>query len=176
MSIEGTDPAVARTACAPPKLRLWRPEVDENVIDGMSSNDARRTNPGLGSGMRCCELVTSSIMWCETVRRLFVLVLSVALATALVARAVQATQADMTAAAMTTDMPMHGMCDGCAGSEKAVTPAACALSFCGMMAVAPITAAFDPLAAEIIRPAAEPTLTGHVFPPDPYPPRSSVVS
>lgn len=114
-------------------------------------------------------------MWRDTARRLFVLVLSVALATALTMR-VQAVQADMTAAAMTADMPMHGKCDGCAGSEKGMTPAACAFSFCSMMAVAPIAPAFNPVTAEVVRPVAESAGTGHVFAPDPYPPRSFVLS
>ncbi len=115
-------------------------------------------------------------MWRETARQLLVLVLSVALATGLVVRTVQAAQMDVAAASRTADMPMHGMCDGCAGNEKAMPTAACAASFCSMAILAPVTAVFAPVLAGVLEPVAESTVTGHAFPPDPYPPRSSVLS
>ena len=116
------------------------------------------------------------IMWRETARRLFVLVLSVALATGLVARAVQAASPETAVTAMSGDMPMHGKCNGCAGSEKAMPSAACAFAFCGMVAVVPVTATFDPVATGTIEPAVQWSATGHVFPPDPYPPRPAVLT
>jgi hypothetical protein len=65
-------------------------------------------------------------MCSEFARRLLVFLLSVTLATGLSVCVVEAGSMDMTAAAMaTTDMPMHGKCDGCAGNEKvmAASPA-----------------------------------------------------
>jgi hypothetical protein len=132
--------------------------------------------PDLSSGITRRELVPCFIMRRETARRLFVLVLSVALATGLIARTVQAAQMDVATATMTADMPMHGKCDGCAGSEKAMPPAACAASFCSMAVVMPVTAVFDPAPAGVLEPATEVSATGHAFPPDPYPPRPSVLS
>lgn len=111
-------------------------------------------------------------MWRETARRLFVFLLSVAIATGLMARVVQASAMDnMTMVAMATDMPMHGKCDGCAGNEKAMTPAACAVYCSSVIALTPTGIAFDPVPVGIVTPSAEAAAIGHVFPPDPYPPR-----
>ena len=115
-------------------------------------------------------------MWRETARRLFVLVISVALATGLVARAVQPASSEVAAMAMSGDMPMHGKCDGCAGSEKAMPSAACAFAFCGLVAVMPVAITFESVAAGTIAPTAQRSATGHVFPPDPYPPRPAILS
>ncbi len=121
-----------------------------------------------------------SPMWSETARWLSVLLLSVALATGLTVRVVQAGNMDMTAAAMATDMatgmPMHGKCDGCAGNEKAMAPSACS-AYCGSVMALPATVvALDSPPADIFAPAVRPAATGHAFPPDPYPPRSVVLS
>ena len=115
-------------------------------------------------------------MWRETARRLLVLVLSVTLATGLVARAVQAAAPEAAIMAMSGDMPMHGKCDGCAGSEKAMPSAACAFAFCGMVAVMPVTIIFEPVAAGTIAPAVQRSATDHIFPPDPYPPRLAILT
>jgi len=115
-------------------------------------------------------------MWSEFARRLFVVLLSVALATGLTVRVVQAGNMDMTAAAMATDMPMHGKCDGCAGNEKAMAPTACS-AYCGSVAALPsMVVAFDSLGIDGVAPSVAPAATGHVFPPDPYPPRPSILS
>lgn len=132
--------------------------------------------------MPSCKLVLCKIMWRKTARRLFVLVLSVALATGLVTRAVYAAYPATAIAAMSGDMPMngnmpmHGKCVGCAGSEKAMPSTGCAFAFCGMVAVLPVTIGLTPVAAGIIAPPAERSATSHVFPPDPYPPRSAILS
>lgn len=107
----------------------------------------------------------------ETARRLFVILLSVTVATGLMARVVQASTMDMTMVAMATDMPMHGKCDGCAGNEKAMTPAACGVYCSSVIALAPTGIAFDPVPVGVVAPSAGAAATGHVFPPDPYPPR-----
>jgi hypothetical protein len=115
-------------------------------------------------------------MWRDTARQLLVLVLSVALATGLVVRTVQAAQMDVVATTTSADMPMQGKCNGCAGSEKAMPVAACAASFCSMAILMPMAAVFPSAPAGVLEPATELTSTGHAFAPDPYPPRPSVLS
>jgi hypothetical protein len=118
-------------------------------------------------------------MWFEIARRLFVIVLSVALATGLVVRSVPTMDiaAPAATAAATADpgMPMSGKCDGCAGDEKAMA-AACSAVCNGAVAVLPVLVAFGPAAVEAIGPSAVPAATGHAFPPDPYPPRPIVLN
>jgi len=117
----------------------------------------------------------------EIARRVFVIVLSVALATGVAVRSVQALAMDVAAPAATaaattdTDMPMSGKCDGCAGDEKAMA-AACSALCSGAVAVLPVVVAFEPISVETIGPSATPAATGHAFPPDPYPPRPIVLS
>src|SRR6516165_4327742 len=117
----------------------------------------------------------------EIARRVFVIVLSVALATGVAVRSVQALAMDVAApaatAAMTTDtdLPMSGKCSGCARDEKAMAAGCSAL--CGSaVAVLPLVVAFGPISVETIGPSATPAATGHAFPPDPYPPRPTVLS
>jgi hypothetical protein len=77
---------------------------------------------------------------------------------------------------MSSDMPMSGKCDGCAGDEKGVAPAACS-AFCGAVIAAPAAiAVFDAVPIDILRPSAGPVETGHSNPPDPYPPRPTILS
>jgi spore maturation protein SpmB len=120
------------------------------------------------------------LMRSEIVRRLFAIVLSVALATGVVVRSVQAHAMDIAAPAATAaattdaDMPMSGKCSGCAGDEKARAAGCSAL--CGStVAVLPVVVVFGPISVETIGPSAAPTATGHAFPPDPYPPRPIVL-
>jgi hypothetical protein len=89
----------------------------------------------------------------------------------------RSTPAPAATAAMTTDTgkPMSGKCSGCAGDEKAMAAACSAL--CGSaVAVLPLVVAFGPVSVETIGPSAAPAATGHAFPPDPYPPRPTVLS
>ena len=117
----------------------------------------------------------------EIARRVLVIVLSVALATGVAVRSVQALAMDVAAPAATaaatpdTDMPMSGKCSGCAGDEKAMA-AACSALCSGAVAVLPPVVAFGPVSVETLGPSATPTATGHAFPPDPYPPRPIVLS
>jgi len=121
------------------------------------------------------------LMHSEVARRLFAIVLSVALATGVAVRSVQALAMDVAAAAATaaatTDigMPMSGKCSGCAGDEKAMA-AACSAVCSGAVAVLPLVVAFGPISVETIGPSAAPAATGHTAPPDPYPPRPIVLS
>ena len=118
----------------------------------------------------------------EIARRVFVIVLSVALATGVAVRSVQALAMDVAAPAATaaatttdTDMPMSGKCSGCAGDEKAMA-AGCSTLCSSTVAVLPLVVVFGPVSVETIGPSAAPAATGHAFPPDPYPPRPIVLS
>ena len=134
----------------------------------------RRGHMPLAHGASKCYFCC---MRCEFARRLLVLLLSVAVVTGLATRVGQAGSMDMTAAAMTTtDMPVHGKCDGCAGSEKAVAASACFTHCSSIAAVPAIMAAFDPPPVSVAAPAVEPAATGHAAAPDPYPPRPIVLS
>jgi hypothetical protein len=118
----------------------------------------------------------------EIVRRLFVVVLSVALAGGLVVRSVQcgivdtmAPAAATAAASIDTDMPMSGKCNGCAGDEEAMAAACSAL--CGSaVALLPFAVAFEQASIETVSPRISSPVTAHAFPPDPYPPRPSILS
>lgn len=71
--------------------------------------------------------------------------------------------------------PMH-KCNGCAGDEKGVVSTACA-AFCSAVVVLPEVDVM-PLAAraEQLRPPAGPAMIGCTRPPDPYPPRTTILS
>jgi hypothetical protein len=77
---------------------------------------------------------------------------------------------------MTTDMPMSGKCDGCAGQEKGMSPAACS-AFCGaVIAIPSVAVVFNTISIETLGPSAGPIVTGHADPPDPDPPRPTILS
>jgi hypothetical protein len=119
----------------------------------------------------------------EIARRLFVIVLSVALATGLATRASQAIAMDVKTAVaagatstLDAPMPMSGKCIGCAGSEKAMASAVCS-AFCGgAMASLSVVVAFSPVCVDTVEPSIAAVATGHAFPPDPYPPRPAILS
>ena len=83
------------------------------------------------------------------------------------------------AMALASDMPMSGdmpgKCDGCAGDEKGLAPAFCS-AFCGTVMPSPVMTVLYVVPAEILTPAAERIAIGRAEPPDPYPPRSIVLS
>ncbi len=105
------------------------------------------------------------------IHRVLVFLLSVALATGLTARVVRSDTMGTTMAAMASDMPMHGKCNGCAGSEKAMVPMVCGAFCAGMVALASPSIVFDSVLAGFVVASVEPAVTGHAFPPDPYPPK-----
>ena len=66
------------------------------------------------------------------------------------------------------DMPMPGNCDGC---DQDVMIAACAAHCCGIVA-SPVTIALpDRVPVDVLVPTAGRQASGHIGPPDPYPPR-----
>lgn len=72
--------------------------------------------------------------------------------------------------------PMQGKCNGCAGDERGVVPAACS-AFCSAVAALP-AANIDLFAvpAETLTPAVGPEVAGWTHPPDPHPPRTTILS
>ena len=83
------------------------------------------------------------------------------------------------AMALASDMPMSGdmpgKCDGCAGDEKGLAPAVCS-AFCGTVIALPVAVVFFAVPAETLTPTSERIAFGRADPPDPYPPRSIVLS
>jgi hypothetical protein len=77
---------------------------------------------------------------------------------------------------MSSDMPMPGKCNGCAGDEQGVAPAACS-AFCGtVFELPPLVEVFAGVPIDTLGPSAGPIVTGHADPPDPYPPRPTILS
>jgi hypothetical protein len=77
---------------------------------------------------------------------------------------------------MSSDGPMQGKCSGCASEEKGIALTACS-AFCGAVIAMPLVAAvLDAVPAEILNPTAGPDAIGHTLPPDPYPPRTTILS
>jgi hypothetical protein len=113
-----------------------------------------------------------AIMWREKLRRISAVVLALTLALGLVVHGIGNSDLGMKSAmaAAASDMPMSGDCNGC-GDDHSSMPTACA-AFCGSVAVLPVTAVIvDVVAIDTLYPPAAEDATGHVGPPDPYPPR-----
>jgi hypothetical protein len=91
-----------------------------------------------------------------------------------------AVKSSMNAALIDTSMPvnapMPGKCKGCIGDEKGVAPAVCS-AFCGAviaLPAAPPTLLAGP--AETLNPVSGPDGISHIDPPEPHPPRTSILS
>ena len=77
---------------------------------------------------------------------------------------------------MPSGAPMPGKCNGCASNEKGVASAICT-AFCSAVIALPVTpVVLHAVAAETLSPTREPGASGFVDPPDPYPPRSFILS
>lgn len=80
--------------------------------------------------------------------------------------------------AVSKDMPgagtVPGKCNGCAGDEKGLA-AACS-AFCGAMAMPSASVTVYSVLVERLTPTTTPDLIGRSDPPDPYPPRPTVLS
>src|ERR1700687_2028860 len=119
----------------------------------------------------------------EKIRRIAALLAALVLAAGLVAHGSGGpdivVKSAMTAASdvpMPGDMPMPGKCNGCAGEEKGIAPAAC-FAFCGAVIALPLVAVvLDAVPAETLKPTAVPGATGHGDPRDPYPARSTILT
>jgi hypothetical protein len=120
----------------------------------------------------------------ERIRRASTMLMALVLATGLAAHGfggpdmiVKSATAAASDMPMSSDGPMQGKCNGCAGDEKGVAPAACS-AFCGVVIAVPLAAAaaLDAVPAEMLHPMAEPNAVGRADPPEPYPPRPTILS
>ncbi|HET7910960.1 MAG TPA: hypothetical protein VFL49_02940 [Pseudolabrys sp.] len=111
-------------------------------------------------------------------RQVFVCLLALAVATAGVARVVRADNMHVAIAAggMATDMPVHSKCSGCAGDEKGLASVACSVYCASVVALPAMPAATNVAVAEVLRPSDQLRLAGLAAPPDPYPPRTIILS
>lgn len=114
---------------------------------------------------------------CERVRRITVLLLTLALTAGLMSHGIRA--ADMgvkMAVAAASDMPISGKCDGCSDGRDGMQAGTCS-PYCGTVSALPSApAVYDVLPIDTQQYAAVPAATGLGVPPDPYPPRPSVLS
>ncbi len=113
----------------------------------------------------------------DTFRRLMTVLLALTFVVGLVPHGMRSADAGvkmiMTAAG---DMPMSGKCDGCGDDQKAMTSAACS-AYCGGFLAVPLAGViFELASAETFEGFAGPPADGHAVPPDPYPPRPTVLS
>jgi hypothetical protein len=119
----------------------------------------------------------------DKIRRIPALLMALVLAAGLVTHVfgnpdiiVNSTVAVASDMPMSGNAPMPGKCNGCIGDEKGVAPAACA-AFCGAVIAAPLAAvALDTVPAETLMPTAASGAIGRADSPDPYPPRSIILS
>jgi hypothetical protein len=111
------------------------------------------------------------------VRRILAIVLSVALATGLVLHSAYAGDMGMnSSAAMSSDMPMPGGCDGCIHDGKGVAPGLCAAYCSTIVAVTTPTPIFYPVAGALMTWPPSLPFASRGEPPDPYPPRPAGLS
>jgi hypothetical protein len=122
-------------------------------------------------------------MLCEKTRRILALLSALVLALGLVTHGFagpdMVVKSVVTAAAdmpMSGNMPMSGKCNGCAGDETGVAPAACSAFCAAVIAVPSVAAVFDAVPIETLVPSAGAIVTGRADPPDPYPPRPIILS
>jgi len=103
------------------------------------------------------------------------LVLALALGPAGSGMRVSSMTAKMATIALHDTHPM-GNCKDCGGSKSGVPVGACSVHCTGMAAVSPELASIDDVPAGKQQYRARAVLTGHQVRPDPYPPRSIVLS
>jgi hypothetical protein len=119
----------------------------------------------------------------EKIRRISAVLMALVLAIGLTMHGVggpdMIVKSNMTVASdmpMSSNMPMQGKCNGCAGDEKGVAPTAC-FAFCAAMVASPsVAAVLYAVPAETLSPMTGPGAISHADPPDPYPPRPTVLS
>ena len=102
------------------------------------------------------------------------LLLVLALVVGSVTQGVQASDMALKMATATMDMPMPGGCNGCSGDDPGMLAACSAV--CGIAAVLPLVPTVAG-AISVAPPAARAiSVAGLHGPPDPYPPKSSILS
>jgi hypothetical protein len=121
-------------------------------------------------------------MWSEKLRRILSLLTALVLAVGLVAHGLGSPDIlDKSAVAAANDLPMLGMpmsgkCNGCAGDEKGMGPAACSALCDAVIALPLVAVMLHTVRAETLSPVSGPNAIGHANPPDPYPPRPTSLS
>ncbi len=71
---------------------------------------------------------------------------------------------------------MSGKCSGCAGDEKGMAATPCS-ACCGTIVACPLVqVVLYAVPAETLDPVAGPDSVGQTDPPDPYPPKQTIVS
>jgi len=122
-------------------------------------------------------------MLAET-RRILALVLSVALAVGLATHGIGKQDMGMKSAiAAAIDMPMppashtpKGKCDGFGDGQKGMASPACD-AYCGGTVALPVVAlVVELIAVGVLGPSDDQAPTSHAPPPDPYPPRPTILS
>jgi hypothetical protein len=110
------------------------------------------------------------------VRRIFALLLAVTFIVAGAVNGVQATDMSVRMTVSATDMPMPDGCNGCPGGDHGISSTACFMLCGGVMAVLP---SVPPVVAVTVvaSPAAQAVVVAGLHgPPDPYPPRPTILN
>jgi hypothetical protein len=116
-------------------------------------------------------------MRCALVRQILAIVLSVALTTGLLPHSVYATDMGMNSpAAMSSDMPMPGGCNGCGDDGKGVAPGLCAAYCSTIVVVVTPSPVFYAAPVTLVTWPPDLLLASRGEPPDPYPPRPAGLS
>jgi hypothetical protein len=113
----------------------------------------------------------------EKLRRAMTLLVALTFVVGLAPHGLRAAHIDVKMVmAAATDVPMSGRCNDCQDESKAMPSAACS-AYCGIFVALPVTGTtFEPALAETVGELALPAPAGHTVPPDPYPPKSAVLS
>lgn len=113
----------------------------------------------------------------QTLRRTMTLLLALTFVMGLIPHVALSSDADSKMVmAAATDMPMSGKCDGCRDDQNGIASAACSVH-CGSSVVLPVMGTvFEAVPIETSGHFAGPNLTGYTAPPNPYPPKPSILS
>lgn len=118
-------------------------------------------------------------MLCDTARRISALLVALALVFGPAGVGVNASSmsAKMAAVAVSGDMHSPGKCSDCGASKATMSGAVCSAAFCGGFIAFPVAShgGLDWVSADAPRYDVR-HLAGRVNPPDPYPPRPTILS
>ncbi len=113
----------------------------------------------------------------NAVRRLLVMLLTLSLTLGPAVNRVHATSMSMKLAVMSLGDAHHqGNCKDCPGSKNGLSPGECSACCTAVPGVSVPLAAIDILPAETQRHVTPKSLADHRMPPDPYPPRPTVLN
>jgi hypothetical protein len=113
----------------------------------------------------------------NAVRRLLAILVTVSLTLGPAVNGVHASSMGTKMAMISVgDAHANGDCNDCPGSKGGLSLGACSVCCAGVPAVSPDVTATDFLPAETQRDVTSSFLTDHHIPPDPYPPRPTVLN